>query len=137
MASRDGEDPAWGRTGDLVRTYKAINDPNAPPWSIRFVGALAAVALVAAAVGALYVASQDGPTSTTPAAAATAPLGENGDGTRTDYVGFPTDAALAPDAAQLDAAYRAWEAVHPGAEVVSKTPVVVGGRTTGYHVTYR
>ena len=137
MASR--EDPpqnAWGKTGDLVRTYKAINDPNAPPWSIRFVGGIAAVALLAAAVGALYVASEDAPGTDIPAASS-ATVRENADGTRTDYVGFPTNVAVAPDAVALDAAYAAWEAQHPGAQVVSKEPVSAGGRVTGWHVTYR
>ena len=42
------------RIPELVKTYKLINDPNAPGWSIRFVGAIAGALLLIAGGAAVY-----------------------------------------------------------------------------------
>lgn len=124
---------AWGRTGDLVRTYKALNDPNAPQWSTRWVGGIAALALVGAAVAAVYFASQDEPVAT---GVATRTVEQGADGTRTDYVGF-SPAVSSADAAALDQAMTDWRAAHPNADVISQEPVFSAGQLVGWHVTYR
>ena len=137
MPEPDAKPQPWGRTGDLVRTFKAVNDPNAPPWSIRFIGAVAAFALVLAAGGAIWYASQsEGAAAGGQRAAAT--LEDHGDGTYTDYVGLlPTSAPSLVDPNAVEAQYAAWEAAHPGATILKEEPVVSGGQVVGYHVTYR
>ena len=128
---------AWGRTGDLVRTFKAVNDPNAPPWSIRFVGAIAAFAILLAGAGALWWASQPSQ-DVAPGEFAAATVQDHGDGTYTDYVGLvPTAVPQAVDARDVEDALIAWEGAHPDATIVSEEPVYSGGRLVGYHVTYQ
>lgn len=127
----------WGRTGDLVRTFKAVNDPNAPPWSIRFVGALAAFAILLAAGGALWHASRPSD-DVAPGEFAAATVQDHGDGTYTDYVGLvPTAMPQAVDAHAVEDALNAWHGAHPDVKIVKEAPVYQGGRLVGYHVTYR
>ncbi|HWH08857.1 MAG TPA: hypothetical protein VNX21_06625 [Candidatus Thermoplasmatota archaeon] len=140
MPEPDAKPPqtqAWGRTGDLVRTFKAVNDPNGPPWSIRFVGAVAAFAILLAGAGAVWWASQS-KDDTGAGQFAAATVQDHGDGTFTDYVGLaPASVPTAVDASQVEAALRAWEAAHPGVTILKETPVHSGGQVVGYHVTYR
>lgn len=137
MPDRDAKPQPWGRTGDLVRTFKAVNDPNAPPWSVRFVGAVAAFAILLAAGGAVWYASN----ATDDAAGgqvAAATARDNGDGTSTDYVGLvPSSAPAVVDAAKVEGALAAWRAAHPDATILKEEPVLSGGQVIGYHVTYR
>ena len=126
------------RIAELVKTYKLINDPNSPSWSIRFVGGIAAVALLVVGGAAIYFASGGHqPGSINQLAATSEP---QADGTRLDYVGYlPStfDAALGFDPAKVDQAVRDWEAQHPGADVVAKEPVWAGSHVIGYEIRYR
>lgn len=139
MPDPDAKPPqAWGRTGDLVRTFKAVNDPNAPPWSVRFVGAIAAFAILLAAGGAVWYASQAKDDAAGGAQVAAATVEDHGDGTYTDYVGLvPGGAPALVDGKQVEALRAAWDAAHPDATVLKEEPVLSGGQVVGYHVTYR
>lgn len=58
---------------ELVKTFKLLNDPEAPDWNVKFVGgALLGITLVAAASTALWFAYQDEALAT-PAAATAEP----------------------------------------------------------------
>lgn len=124
---------------ELVKTYKLLNDPNAPSWSIRFVGAVAAVAiLLAGAVAILWVSSDHGAGPAPNALLATTQ--QNADGSRTDYVGFdPThfDPTLGYDPARVDQMVTDWDAMHQDATVLAKQPVWSGSHVVGYDITYR
>lgn len=137
MPEPDAKPQPWGRTGDLVRTYKAVNDPNAPPWSIRFVGGIAAFAILLAGAGALWWASQ----SSDDAGAndfAAATVEDHKDGTFTDYVGLaPSAVPSKVDAVAVEDALIHWESSHPYATILKEEPVYAGGQLVGYHVTYR
>lgn len=122
------------RISELVKTYKVINDPNAPGWNIKFIGALAIAALAVFAIGAgmmmrtgedvalTYGAAAPGATSE-PAPAFEAPL--------TVIVGE----GLAQPLAAI--ALAEWKAAHPDAEIVSEGPRTVDGAFAGYVLSYR
>lgn len=125
------------RIHELVKTYKLLNDPNAPAWNVKFVGAIAGVALLVAGAGAALWASHD--QSATPNALYSTTQ-ENRDGSRTDYVGFDPahfDAAIGFDPARVDDAFAQWQAAHPTVDTFSKVPVWSGSHIIGYNVTYR
>lgn len=49
------------KISELVKTYKLLNDPNAPDWNVKFVGgAIVAIMVVAAAGAALWAANRGG-----------------------------------------------------------------------------
>jgi len=57
------------KISELVKTFKLLNDPEAPDWNVKFVGgALIAVVVVAAAGAALWGMQQDGAEPTSAAA---------------------------------------------------------------------
>lgn len=121
---------------ELVQTYKLINDPNAPPWSVKFVGAILVVALLAGGFAfVLWSGSHDAPSSS----ALMSTTQANADGSRTDYVGYaPGAGADAVDAAKLSAMMESWRAQHPGAQILHEEPnALPGGLITGYTITYR
>jgi hypothetical protein len=124
------------RIAELVKTYRAINDPKAPPWSVKFVGAIFLLAvLVGGFVAIAYSAHhQEAPNvvmATTQA---------NADGTRTDYVGYAPN-AFDPthriDSGTAEQQLQAWKDAHPGALVLKESPRTAAGQTIGYDVTYR
>jgi hypothetical protein len=126
------------RIAELVKTYKLINDPNAPNWSIRFVGAIAAGVLLLAGAGAIYWASGGHEGAPPNQIAATSEAA--GDGTRTDYVGYlPStfDAALGYDPARVDQALADWQIAHPGAQVLDQEAVWSASHVIGYRIHYR
>ena len=43
-----GEVWPMAKIGDLVKTYRLLSDPNAPDWNVKFIGAIAIVAVVVA-----------------------------------------------------------------------------------------
>jgi len=121
---------------ELVQTYKLINDPNAPPWSVKFVGAILVVALLAGGFAfVLWQGSHETPSSS----ALMSSTKSNADGTRTDYVGYAPGAdAASVNAAALSQMMESWRAQHPGAQIVSEEPSALpGGIVTGYTITYR
>jgi hypothetical protein len=120
------------RITELVKTYRWINDPDVPPWNVRFVGALAIFGIVAVGVAGIYLATRtDGPG--VEAYAATAPGGR---AVRTEYVGFPPGPAVA-DSAPATAALEAWKAQHPDVTILSAEPVLApSGAVAGYDVVY-
>lgn len=126
------------RISDVVKTYKLINDPNAPNWSVRFVGGIAIVALLLAGGGALvWAAAHDkGPAPNHMVVAST----ENSDGTWTDEIYLANfNAALAPDYDALDTQLELWRAQHPSATIVSESPIYDNVRVhkIGYKIVYR
>lgn len=141
MQGDDGKprpEGAWGRTGELVKTYKFLNDPQgAPSWSIRFVGALAIVAILAAGGGAVYLAAQDRASSSEPGLMV-ANVAQGEDGTRTDYVGYDPSALSAGvlDADAIGDRVAQWEAEHPDAKIISREPVMRGGQLVGWNIRY-
>jgi hypothetical protein len=125
---------------ELVKTYKLINDPNSPNWSVKFVGAVAGVVLLVAAVGAIAWASMGHAPGGAEPNQALASTTDNPDGTRTDYVGFdPThfDATLGPDLGKVDSMVSDWKTAHPGATILSQAAVWNGSHVIGYDITYR
>lgn len=115
------------KIADLVRTYRLLNDPEAPSWNVKFAGIVAAGILAVALVGSVAWDAQNGG-STTPAAAQM----------HTGYVG--TDLPHAEDGAALpltpEEALEKWRAEHPEATIVSQEPVYVDGRLVGYSIQY-
>ncbi|HVM44871.1 MAG TPA: hypothetical protein VM582_02955 [Candidatus Thermoplasmatota archaeon] len=62
------------KISDLVKTYRMLSDPNAPDWSVKFVGGIAVAALAIAGIGAaLFWAGGDDPQAQAPAASEKAP----------------------------------------------------------------
>ena len=121
------------RINELVKTYRLLSDPEAPAWNVKFVGALALVAVVAAGAGGLYLLTRvdDG-------AAPGAVAGLSGaEDVRSEYVGVPPQTPVT-DAAAADAALAKWKAEHPGATILSQEPVpsALGG-VAGYNLRYR
>ncbi|HVL47332.1 MAG TPA: hypothetical protein VM889_02115 [Candidatus Thermoplasmatota archaeon] len=119
---------------DLVRTYKFINSPEAPAWSVRFTDAVLLVALVG--VG-FALASQGHDERANTVAAST--LDDGKDGRGAVYVGFDPaafDAKKAFDAAAPAEALAAWKRENPDARIVSEEPVLERGILVGYRVTY-
>lgn len=130
----DGAPP--GRIRELAKTYRFLNDPNAPPWSVRFVGAVFLVAVLAAGFGALVYFAHDEPRANAMMSTTQA----NPEGTRTDYVGYAPasfDPAHGFDASAVQAQLDAWRQEHPDATIVSQTPVVAHGVVVGYDIAYR
>ncbi|MFA5860383.1 MAG: hypothetical protein WDA16_01680 [Candidatus Thermoplasmatota archaeon] len=128
------------RIHELVKTYKLINDPNAPSWSVRFVGGIAGIALLLAGVGAIMWAAHSNDAATDSPNAFLATTQDNSDGSHTDYVGFDParfDAAIGWDPARVDAAYADWQITHPNVQPLAKEPVWSGSHVIGYNVTYR
>lgn len=131
------------RISELVKTYRLLNDPEAPAWNVKFVGAIGILGLVALGVGGIYWATaQDGSAAVpAPAAlgAADARPDAEDDGAAAPlvaYVGFPPEAPSA-DPAAVEAALEAWKAAHPGARIVSQEPVrSASGALAGYSLRY-
>lgn len=126
------------KIGELVKTYRIINDPEAPPWSVKFVGAIFLVAALAVGFGAIFYASHETPSPSGNALMSTSQA--NNDGTRTDYVGYAPgsfDAAAGFAQGSPDALLAAWKVQHPAATILAQQPVGAGGATIGYDVTYR
>lgn len=126
------------RIEEIVKAYKLINDPNAPHWSVRFVGGLAIGALIVAGGATLVWATMhdQGPAPNVLASTSAA----NGDGTRTDRIFLSHfDAALAPDYDALQSSLDAWHAQHPDAQVLRETPIRDSTQvhTIGYEIRYR
>lgn len=114
------------RISELVKTYRLINDPNAPAWSIKFVGGLAIMAVGLAALGAAVlmggVGERDAPAAAVQTSAPATPEGAS-------------DSALVErvPAAEL----LAWKAAHPDARILSETPVLdASGAPVAYDVRY-
>lgn len=132
------------RISELVKTYRLLNDPHAPPWNVKFVGALALVGLVAAAAGGLYwvTRTDEAPQASAGSAVASRARDETAAaplpaGTLRDYVGFAREAPPA-DPLALDAALMGWKAAHPGAVILSQDAVLSDdGRVAGYEIVYR
>lgn len=118
------------RISDLVKTYRLVNDPNAPPWSVRFVGALVVVAVALAGTGA-YVALRAGSDEATPAAAAQ--RADAGDGHETVRLDLAPGATLDDALAAVDA----WKALHPGANVVAQSAIYEDGRLVGVEIRHQ
>jgi len=125
---------------ELVKTYKLINDPNSPNWSVKFVGALAGLAVLVAAIGALvYAGMAHAPGGAGPNQAL-ASTRDNPDGTRTDYVGFDPahfDATLGPDLDKVNGMLNDWRSAHAGSTIVSTEARWSGSHIIGYDITYR
>lgn len=109
------------RIRELVKTYRLINDPDAPSWSVKFVGALVIVAGVAGVALLAWYASDPGQEGG-PAAVAQS-VGGASPGAHTEFV--PLEKV--PE----------WRQSHPRAEVLSSAPVTQDGAITGYEMTYR
>lgn len=61
------------RISELVKTYKLLNDPNAPDWNVKFVGGIVVAAAIVAAGGfALYVGGARDGADVAPAATVSA-----------------------------------------------------------------
>jgi hypothetical protein len=121
---------------ELVKTYKIVNDPNAPAWNVKFLGGVAVVAILLIAGIAFMVAGDADRVARNSFAATTQ---REGDGMITDYVGYKPDtfnAALGFDATRLDEAMTDWEAWHGGAVIVQKTPTWSGSHLIGYTIRY-
>lgn len=132
----DGAEPT--KVATLVKTYRLLNDPNAPQWSVRFVSALVVAVIICGAGAAILFSAGTSSHSSPNAFAATT---ENKpDGTMVDYVGYlPSsfNAALGFDPARVDQAVRDWEVTHPAATVISKEPKWSAGHIIGYEIRYR
>ncbi|MEA3201945.1 MAG: hypothetical protein QOE90_3373 [Thermoplasmata archaeon] len=126
------------KIGELVKTYRLINDPEAPNWSIKFVGALVIVAgIVAVVAGSVWLSHGS---SAPHANAAFASTQANGDGSHTDYVGYAAatfDPKLGYAAGTPDALLKAWKAQHPGATILAAEPMMAQGTLVGHQVTWR
>jgi hypothetical protein len=122
------------RINELVKTYRLLSDPQAPAWNVKFVGALALFALVAAGTGGLYYVTRVDDAAAPGAVANTAGPEQE---VHSAYVGVPP-ATPVTDASAADAALLKWKAEHPGAVIVSQEPVAssVGG-VAGYNLRYR
>ena len=125
------------RIQEIVKTYKLLNDPQSPNWSVKFVGALAIGALMIAGGAAIvWGATHDhGPSPNQLAMATT----QNADGSRTDKIFLSNfDAALAPDYSALDMQLSAWQVQHPGAQILSQVPIfdATHVHTIGYEIRY-
>lgn len=71
------------KISELVKTYKLLNDPNAPDWNVKFIGAtIVALVVIAAAGAALWHANRGGDAPATAPAATTG--SEPGDATSCD-----------------------------------------------------
>lgn len=131
------------RISELVKTYRLLNDPDAPAWNVKFVGALSVVAAVALAAGGLYWATAVPAGGAAPGAVAAGAHGSGpGSGAALPpealvaYVGFPPEGPGA-DPAAVAAALEAWRAAHPGAVVLSQEPAYgADGRLAGYLLRY-
>lgn len=130
------------RISELVKTYRFLNDPDAPAWNVKFVGAIGILGLVALAVGGLYwVTAQDGTGATAPAAigaeGAQAPADDDAAAVPlVDYVGFPPGAASV-DPAVVEATLASWKAAHPGVRILSQEPSYSAtGEVAGYTLRY-
>lgn len=67
------------KISDLVKTYRLINDPNAPEWNVKFVGAVVvALAIVAGATGMLLWGGGDAPGAAPAASVQQPPAGSDG-----------------------------------------------------------
>jgi hypothetical protein len=120
------------RITELVKTYRWLNDPNAPSWNVRFVGALALLGIVAMGVGGLYLMTR----VDEPAGAAAATLDPPTSSVRTDYVGVPPGPAVV-DSAPAQAALAAWKAQHRDVTILEEAPVFApSGAVAGYQVVY-
>ena len=68
------------KISELVKTYKLLNDPNAPDWNVRFVGgAVIALAVIAAAGALLWSAGNANDDTSAPAAAVSNEPGDTAD----------------------------------------------------------
>lgn len=120
------------RIRELVKTYRWLNDPSAPPWNVRFVGALVLFGVVAASVGGLYLATRVDDPATGTAASAAPPAAE----VRTEYVGFPPGPSVL-DSTPAMVALEAWKAQHADATILDEKPVIAPtGAIAGYEVRY-
>lgn len=125
------------RIQDLVKTYRIINDPDAPPWSVKFVGALV---VLAAALGIAVAAWSTGGEAVAPANAMLTTSEASGDGTRVDYVGYAPgsfDPLMGYEASRAGDALATWKAQHPSAKILDVEPVQQDGRLLGYKVHWR
>lgn len=122
------------RITELVKTYRLLSDPEAPAWNVKFVSAIALVALVGAGAGGLYLVTRvDDAASPGAVADTTGP----DQGVRAEYVGVPPSTPVT-DASLADAALAKWKAEHPGATIVSQEPVASAlGGVAGYNLRYR
>ena len=122
------------RITELVKTYRMLSDPEAPAWNVKFVGAIALVALVAAGAGGLYMLTRVDDAAAPGAFADTAGSGQD---VQSAYVGVPPSTPVT-DASAADAALLRWKAEHPGAVIVSQEPVASSmGGVAGYNLRYR
>lgn len=56
------------KIAELVKTYRLLNDPDAPDWNVKFVGALAIATMLLAGAGALLAAEDSRSHASAPAA---------------------------------------------------------------------
>lgn len=123
------------RIEELVKTYKLINDPEAPAWNVKFAGiAVAGVLVVAAIAGVSYQLQDQRPANAFQALSAHA-----ADGSRIDYVGYDPasfDPALGLDGALIERALDNWARDHRGATVLDQEPVHSHGFLIGYRIHY-
>lgn len=91
------------KIAELVKTYKLLNDPGAPDWSVKFVGAIAIATMLFAGAGAIVAGKDAAPGSPAAAAAlapqesAAEPAGE--EPASCEAADLAADAALAADCA--------------------------------------
>lgn len=57
------------KIAELVKTYRLLNDPDAPDWSIKFVGGVAIATMLMAGAGAILAAKDPAGAGAAPAAA--------------------------------------------------------------------
>lgn len=91
---------AMAKISELVKTYKLLNDPNAPDWNVRFVGgAVVALAVIAAAGALLWSAGNANDDATAPAAAVETEAPPTDDGTCQELPegAVPSEAPAADD----------------------------------------
>lgn len=73
------------KISELVKTYKLLNDPNAPDWNVKFIGAtILALVVIAAAGAALWSANRGDDAPANAPAATTGSAAEPGDATSCD-----------------------------------------------------
>lgn len=114
------------RISELVRYYRLLNDPQAPDWNVKFVGAGFVAAMLLVAAGAAFW-----PRAAAPDEQATAGGFQARSDEATEFVG-PGEC----DAVRVAQALAEWEAAHAGATVLAREPVLRDGCVVGHDVRY-
>lgn len=96
-----GEVWSMAKIGDLVKTYRLLSDPNAPDWNVKFIGAIAIVAVViAGGAGAILWSVSHDATPDAPAASVQEPADDAEDPACELAPAAPTPATLPAECAE-------------------------------------